>query len=100
MIVVRDIFHLKFGKAKDAKALLAEEKKIGEKYGFTNIRILSDLVTSHSYTFIQESTWESLSAWEYSMKSGLGSDDFQKWYQKFIPLCDSASREILNVVEL
>ena len=27
MIVVRDIFHLKFGKAKDAKTLLMEAKK-------------------------------------------------------------------------
>jgi len=99
MIVVRDIFHLKFGKAKDARALLNEVKGLAKKHGFADVRILADLVTGHSYTFIQESNWESLSAWENSMKSGLGQEDFQNWYQKFIPLCDSASREIYSIVE-
>ncbi len=100
MILVRDIFYLKFGKAKDAKALMAEAKGLEEKYGFSNTRVLTDLVTNHSYTLILESSWENLSTWESSMKAGLGADDWQKWYLKFIPLCESAYREILNIVEL
>jgi hypothetical protein len=99
MILVRDIFHLKFGKAKDAKAILSEAKDINKKYGFDNTRALTDLVTGHSYTLILESEWGSLTDWEAAMKKGLGADEWQKWYQKFIPLCESASREILNIVE-
>ena len=99
MILVRDIFHLKFGKAKDAKVLLADAKDLNKKYGFTNTRALTDLVTGHSYTLILESGWSSLAEWENSMKQGLGADDWQKWYQKFIPLVETASREILNIVE-
>ena len=99
MIVVRDIFHLKFGKAKDAKALMAEAKEISEKFGFKNTRVLTDLVTDHSYTLILESTWDSLTAWEGSMKEGLGAKEWQSWYAKFIPLVETASREILNIVE-
>lgn len=98
MIVVRDIFYLKFGKAKDAKQLLSEAKGINEKYGFTNNRALTDLVTAKSYTLILESQWENLAAWENAMKQGLGAEDWQKWYAKFIPLVDSAGREILNIV--
>lgn len=100
MILVRDIFHLKFGKAKDAKALFSEGISLAKKHGFGNIRILSDFVTGHSYTFVQESTWENLASWEDSAKSGMGSEDFHKWYQQFIPLCESASREIFSIVEL
>ena len=99
MIVVRDIFHLKFGKAKDAKALIKEGIEITKKYGFEKGRTLTDLVTGKSYTIIKESEWDSLSAWENSMKNALGADERLKWYQKFIPLVDSASREILNIVE-
>ncbi len=98
MILVRDIFHLKFGKAKDAIAMLSEIDELGKKYGFKKGRALTDLVTSQSYTLVLERDWDSLAAWETSMKEGSGSAEFQKWYQKFIPLVDSASREILNIV--
>ena len=99
MIVVRDIFYLKFGKAKDAKMLLAEARGINEKFGFKNTRALTDLVSNRSYTLILESSWDSLTAWEAAMKEGLGAKEWQSWYVKFIPLVETASREILNIVE-
>lgn len=99
MILVQDIFHLKFGKARDAKALINELKEITKKQNFPMGRILTDLVTNHSYTMIMESEWKSLSDWENSMKDGTGLEEWQKWYQKFIPLCDSAKREIYTIVE-
>ncbi len=98
MIVVRDIFNLKFGKAKDAKTLLKDAAKLNEKYGFTETRALTDL-TGGSYRLIFESQWASLADWENSMKKGLGAEDWQKWYQKFVPLVDSASREMLSIVQ-
>ena len=97
MILIRDIFHLKFGKAKDAKALLPGLRELNKKYGFEKGRALTDLVTSHSYTLILESEWKDLAAWEGKMKEGLGDADWGAWYQKFMPLCESASREILNI---
>lgn len=100
MILVRDIFHLKFGKAKEAKALLIEAGDINKKYGFDKSRALTDLVTAHSYTLVLESQWNTLADWENAMKQGLGSADWQKWYGSFMPLVDSACREILNIVEL
>src|SRR5258708_2778263 len=99
MILVRDIFHLKFGKAKEAKVTLKEAAEINKKYGFEKMRALTDLVTNHSYTLILESEWKSLADWENSMKKGLGADEWKKWYQKFSPLCETAGREILNIVE-
>lgn len=98
MILVRDIFNLKFGKAKEAKALLKESMEIGKKYGFGSGRALTDL-TGPSYTLILETEWKSLSDWENSMKSGLGADEWQKWYQKFVPLVESGCREIFTILE-
>ena len=99
MILVRDIFHLKFGKAKDAVASLSEARDLNKKYGFEKTRALTDLVTGHSYTLVLESEWNDLAAWEGSMKQGLGAEEWQKWYQKFVPLVETASREILNIVQ-
>jgi hypothetical protein len=99
MILVRDIFYLQFGKAKEAKALLAEAESINKKFGFKKSRALTDLVTAHSYTLILESEWESLSEWEGVMKEGLGADEWQKWYAKFVPLVKNAYREILNIIQ-
>lgn len=98
MIVVRDIFNLKFGKAKDARALLDEAKGISKKYGVNEQRALTDL-TGDSYRLVLESEWKSLADWEKSMKEGLGAADWQKWYQKFVPLVERASREILNILD-
>ena len=96
MIVVRNIFRLKFGKAKDAKALLNDLMEINKKLGVTS-RALTDL-TGISYTLVLETTHESLSDFENQLKSVFASKDYQEMYQKFIPLVDSAYREIMSVV--
>jgi hypothetical protein len=98
MILVRDIFNLKFGKAKDARNLLKEASEIGKKFGFEPRRALTDL-TGPSYTLVMESEWKSLADWENGMKASMGADEWQKWYQKFIPLVDSSSREIFTIVQ-
>jgi hypothetical protein len=99
MILVKDIFQLKFGKAKEAKLLLSEARELNKKYGFTKSRALTDLVTNRSYTLVLEGEWESLASWEEAMKKGMGDIEWQKWYQKFIPHVESAGREIYNIVE-
>lgn len=99
MIVVRDIFHLKFGKAKEAKALMAEAMDIMKKFGFTPGRLLTDL-TGKSYRLIMESEVESLSELEAILKKAFGNEEWEKWYQKFIPLVESGEREMLSVVNL
>jgi hypothetical protein len=44
MILVRDIFQLKFGRAKDALALWKEGAGLAQKYGYKIDRLLTDLV--------------------------------------------------------
>jgi hypothetical protein len=98
MILVRDVFQLKFGKAKEALALWKEGKEILQKYGHYPDRVLTDLAGNY-YTLVLETTSKNLSEFEESMKNTFKDKAYSEWYQKFIPLAESGHREIFNIVE-
>lgn len=98
MIVVRDVFQLKFGKAKDAKALWKEGAALEKKYGHGPGRALVDL-TGPFYTFVMETTHENLTAYEKALRETFSAKEFGKWYKKFIPLVESGHREVFTIVE-
>jgi hypothetical protein len=97
MYIVRDIFHLKFGHYRDAKALMDEamaKKMFPEARSF---RMLSDF-TGDSYRLIMEEGYDSLGEYEKAITSGMGHADFQGWYTRFKEHAVSSHREILKVV--
>ena len=96
MILVRDVFRLKFGKARDVKALMQETKKFMSPEEAKNSRVLFDLV-GHSYTMVLEMTHENLAAFEKSMSAATNENEWREWYQKFIPLMESSYREIFTI---
>lgn len=98
MILVRNVFRLKFGKAREAKALVEESKALFRKFGNRPTRYLTDL-TGPFYTFVLESTYSSLSDLEKEQSEAQGSSEFSAWYQKFMPLVESGHREIFSIVE-
>ena len=98
MIVVRDTFYLKFGKAREAKALLSGFNEIRKKYDNTPSRFLTDF-TGESYRLVLESTFTDLGTYESTLKSHFGRDEWRHWYDKFIPLVNRSEREILTLVE-
>ena len=97
MIVVRNIFQLKFGKAKDAKALIKENQDLMKKYGHTTARFLTDL-TGEFYTLVMETSYENLSVYEKSSNEAMGEKEFEQWYSNFVPLVQSGHREIFSLV--
>ena len=97
MIVVRNVFRLKFGKARDAIALAKEAEEIGKRHGGAPSRYLTDL-TGEFYTLVMETSYESLAAMEKEQNAIMGKKEFSEWYQKFIPLVESGYREMFNVV--
>ena len=97
MILVREVFQLKFGKAKEAKALWKEGAVIFEKAGYP-VRALTDL-TGPFYTFVVEISFESLADFEKGTQNTLGAEEWGKWYQKFAPLLVSGRREVFTIVE-
>jgi hypothetical protein len=98
VILVREVFKLKIGKAKEAKALWKEAVELSKKYKYPMNRALTDL-TGEYYTFVMESTHKSLAEWEQMGSDTTGQEDWGKWYAKFGPLIDGGHREIFTVVE-
>ena len=101
MIVIRNTFRLKFGKAREAVALFKEGNAIQKRVaGSVNVstRLLTDL-TGPFYTVVLELTVPSLGAFEAAAPQLMGDKDWQANYQKLGALIESGEREIFTVVE-
>jgi hypothetical protein len=101
MILVRNVFKLKFGKTKEALPLVKEAVGI-QKRALAGVdfstRILTD-VTGPFYTLVLELTIPNLTAWETNAPKIFADKDFQANYAKMSPLVESGYREILTIVE-
>jgi hypothetical protein len=99
MVVVRNVFRLKFGKTREAVALLKEGIAIQKRAGVDmNQRLMTDLVGPF-YTLALELTVPNLAAMESTMSKVMGDKDWQANYQKFSALVDSGYREVFTIVE-
>ncbi len=99
MILIRNVFRLKFGKAREAVALMKEGIALQTRAGapFTS-RLLTD-VTGPFYTLVLELTVPSLASFEADAPRYMADKDFQANYQKFQPLVESGFREVFTIVE-
>jgi hypothetical protein len=97
MIVVRDIFQVKFGKMKEAKEVWKDMAKVFPADARGTYRLLTDL-TGRYYTLVMENTHKSMADWESSM-SQMSDAAMGALYQKFSALVDSGKREIFTIVE-
>jgi hypothetical protein len=96
MIVVRDIFQVKFGRMKEAKELWGQMMKLFPATEKDRPRLLTDL-TGQYYTLVMENTHKNLAEWESSMSQmdpAMGA-----LYQKFTQLVDNGRREMFTIVE-
>jgi len=99
MVVIRNVFRLKFGKAKEAIALVKEIIAVQKAAGSpAEYRILTDL-TGPFYTIALELTVPSFGFFESNAAGMLGQKEFQAVYQRFVPLVESGHREVFTVVE-
>ena len=99
MIVVRNVFRLKFGKAKEGVALLKEGIAIQKRAGVEmNQRLMTDLVGTF-YTLVLELTIPDMGALEANMPKVMCDKDWQANYQKFSALVESGYREIFTLLE-
>jgi secreted protein with Ig-like and vWFA domain len=103
MVVIRNVFRLKFGKAREAVALFKEgiaiQKRVGAGAGIDfPTRLLTD-VTGSFYTVVLELTVPNLAAFERAAPQLLGDKDWQANDQKIGSLVESGSREIFTLVE-
>jgi hypothetical protein len=97
MYIFREIFHLHFGKYRDAKALYDEASGKNLLLRPDGSRLLTDF-TGEGYRMIMELPFASLAEYETALQSELNRDGWKEWYEKFKPLVRFSEREILKVV--
>ena len=97
MIIVRDVFQLEFGKAKEGIELLKRGQEALRSVGYPVERILAD-VTGDYYTLVLESRMESLGHLEENLAAIKDQGDWQEAYRSFVPLVRSGRREIFREV--
>lgn len=100
MIVVRNIFQLKFGQAKQATELWKQAMAAmkGGTHSPSSSRLLTDLAGPPYYTIIFESTFDSLTQFEQFHQAAGSNTAFRDLYAKIIPLTETGRREILTVL--
>jgi hypothetical protein len=100
MILVRNVFRLKFGKSREAVAAFKEGLALMKRHGFGRApaRLLTDAVTTF-YTLVMEQTFESLADYEQSAKAVMANNEWKAWYQTIQSFVESGHREIFTVVE-
>jgi hypothetical protein len=100
MILVRNVFRLKFGQAKEALSTWKDGRTIAERAGVGgHYRLLTDLAGPDFYTLVLEGTYESLADFEQSAQKLMSNPQWQAWYPRVIAVSLGGYREILNVVE-
>lgn len=97
MFIVRDIFHLKFGHFKDAKALFDEAKNKNMLPEAQALRVLSDF-TGDSYRLIMEAGFNTLADYEKSLGGSMNQEEWQQWYERFKSHVEYSHREILKQI--
>src|SRR2546429_6013027 len=97
MIVVRDIFQLKFGQAGPAIELWKQVMEINRKLGYGGTsRMLTDLVGPGYYTLGLESTYESVWGVETAIGEGLKDGGWGGRCNTIVSLTEKRRREIVN----
>jgi hypothetical protein len=101
MIVIRNVFQLKFGKAREAVALMKEgiaiQKRVMSGLEYST-RVLTD-VTGPFYTLVLEVTVPDLETFERNVPRLFGDAEWQANDQQVAPLVESGHREVFSIVE-
>jgi len=100
MIVVRNVFKLKFGHAREAIDLWKQGIAIAQGAGFEkgSMRLLTDLVGPF-YTLVMESTHESLGDYEQSAKKLMANKEWKAWYAAVPSVTEGGYREVFVIAE-
>jgi hypothetical protein len=97
MYIVREIFHLQFGRYRDAKVLIDEGMQKHLLLQPSGSRVLTDF-TGEGYRLIIELPYATLADYEADLKKELGGTGWKEWYEKFKLLVRYSEREILKQV--
>lgn len=96
MILVRNTFQVKFGRMKEALALMQENiARAPSRAG--KPRLLTD-ITGNFYTLVLEFEYETLAEAERNAAEAMRTPEWQEAYRKFAAVVDGGRREIFSIV--
>ena len=99
MILVRDVFHTKYGKVDELIAILKEFRTKWSPVEWYGRRVLTD-ASGRFYTIVVETELPSLAEWERRFAELLAQPGFGEWFERTLPLVDSGHREFYTVEEI
>jgi hypothetical protein len=101
MIVVRNVFRLKFGQSREAVSAWKEMAALSQRvnWGARELRLLTDAVGPF-YTLVFEATFDDLATYEREAKRVMGIPEWGEVYRRFAPHVESGYREVFSVVAL
>lgn len=94
MIVVRDVFQCKYGKAGELVALLRDSQSILPSGA--QGRVLTD-ASGQFDTVVSEWTVESLGAWEGFLHAEFSNPEFGAWFARMSELVEGGRREFYTI---
>ncbi len=97
MYIIREIFHLQFGRYREAKVLVDEAIQKHLLSQPSGSRLLTDF-TGEGYRLILEMPFATLAEYETELKKEMSGVAWKEWYDKFKPLVRYSEREILKQV--
>ena len=99
MYIIREIFHLHFGRYREASAMIKEAREKNLLLQPTGMRFLTDF-TGKGYRLVVELPYQTLAEYESDLKKELGGSGWPEWYERFKQLVQHSEREILKQVNL
>jgi hypothetical protein len=99
MYTERNIFHLKFGMARQAVGMWKNYlQKTHSRDNSIHARLYTDL-TGRGYSLVLELSYDSYAALEPSKCTLTKQEDWKEFYQQFIPLCEFSERTLYKLEE-
>jgi hypothetical protein len=99
VIVVRNVFYLKFGKSRDAMALWPEGFRMLREAGARNLRLLTDSV-GRFYTCVHESEYENYEEFEAVLERARKMPGWNEWHARLDPIIEQGHREIYRIMDV
>lgn len=96
MIVVRDVYQVKFGQIDQLIALFDEARRTWARR--SDFRLLTD-ASGPLYTLVAETQVPSFAEWEKNFSELFANAEFVQWFARMTPLIESGRREFYNLVE-
>ncbi len=94
MIVVHDTFRIRFGAAREVRALMQEGLSIvANASNMGDLRVLWNF-TGPNYRVLLETSYESLGAYEQELKEGMANSAWQEWYRRLVPYIEKGHRTL------